>query len=377
MQALHLLALDPVAETTADLNSYGFRRERSCADAMVQCFTVLATKRAPQWVLECDIKACFDRIDHEWLLTHIPMDRVILRKWLKSGYVEKLVQYPTEEGAPQGGPISPVLANLSLDGMERMLRAKYPANSAKGYRAKVNLIRYADDFIVTGSSKELLENEVKPLIAQFLSERGLELSAEKTSITHIEDGFDFLGQNVRKYDGKLIIKPSKASVKAFVDAIRKVVKANKSATAGHLVLQLTPKIKGWAMFHRHACAKQTFGHVDDALFKTLWQWAKRRHPNKNHHWIARKYFTALPGPVGGNQWTFFGEVKASNGEVRPVVLLNASRIPICRHIKLRSDVNPYDPAWKEYLDRRHRRESLQSTLTKRPVKGRSKPTAVP
>lgn len=360
MQALYLLALDPVAETSADPNSYGFRRERSCADAIAQCFIALATKRAPQWVLEGDIKACFDRISHEWLLENVPLDKTLLRKWLKCGYVESRVLYPTEEGSPQGGPISPVLANLTLDGMEGVLRANYHPNTKTRRRAKVNLIRYADDFVVTGSCKELLENEVKPLIEQFLAERGLELSSEKTSITHIQDGFDFLGQSVRKYEGKLLITPSKANVSAFLSDIRAIVKGNKSATAGHLIQMLNSKIKGWAMYHRHICAKKTFNQVDHALFGLLWQWAKRRHPNKGRQWIARKYFTSLPGEAGGNRWVFFGEVEGKGGDPRFVTLFEASRIRIRRHIKVRAQVNPYDPRWAQYLQRRHAREEARS-----------------
>ena len=361
MQALYLLALDPVAECIADRNSYGFRRERSCADAITQCFIALATKRAPQWVLEGDIRACFDRIGHDWLLDHVPLwDKEILRKWLKAGYVQDRVLFPTEEGTPQGGIISPVLANLTLDGMERLLREKYPSNTKAAGRAKVNLIRYADDFVVTGSSKELLEDEVKPLLKRFLAERGLELSEEKTSITHIDNGFDFLGHNVRKYGGKLLIKPSKKNVATFLRDIREVVKANKSATAGHLIMMLNPKIKGWAMYHRHVCAKQTFNRVDNAIFATLWQWCKRRHSNKGGPWIARKYFTTIPGPAGGNHWVFFGNVERSDGEQRLVVLFEASRLQIRRHVKLRADVNPYDPRWAAYLERRHSRIEYRS-----------------
>ena len=285
MQALFLLAIDPVAETTADPNSYGFRRERSCADAMAQCFVTLAARQSAQWILEGDIKACFDRIDHNWLLSHVPTDKGILKKWLQSGYMENGLLHPTEEGAPQGGPVSPVLANLTLDGMERRLKEKFSSGSRKAPSAMVNLIRYADDFVITGRSKHLLENQVKPVVAEFLAVRGLELSKEKTSVTHIDTGFDFLGQNVRKYDGKLLITPSKANVATFLANIREVVKAYKTTTAGHLVLLLNPKIKGWAMYHRHICAKPTFHFVDHAIFKALWQWCKRRHPNKSKRWM--------------------------------------------------------------------------------------------
>src|ERR1700684_3163691 len=175
-QALHLLALDPVVETTADRNSYGFRPLRSCADAIEQCFNALG-HASTQWILEGDIKSCFDKISQDWLLHHVPMDKAILKKWLTSGYMEKHVLHETTDGTPQGGIISPVLANCALDGLERLLREKYPAGkrlkSLGGKKPCVNLVRYADDFVITSKSKELLQGEIKPLVEQFLQERGL------------------------------------------------------------------------------------------------------------------------------------------------------------------------------------------------------------
>src|SRR2546425_339913 len=254
-QALHLLALDPVVETTADNNSYGFRQQRSCADAIEQCFKTLS-KPNPQWILEGDIKSCFDRISHDWLLAHVPMDRAILQKWLKSGYMDKHVLHETTDGTPQGGIISPALSNCALDGLERLLKEKFPTkkplSSLGGKLPCVNLIRYADDFIITGRSKELLEGEIKPLVEQFLQERGLELSPAKTVITHVEKGFDFLGQNVRKYpNGKLLIKPSKKNIQTFLGGIRKTIKAVLGMSAADLIHKLNPKIRGWANYHRH------------------------------------------------------------------------------------------------------------------------------
>jgi RNA-directed DNA polymerase len=214
MQALYLLALDPIAETMADSNSYGFRLSRAPVDAIEQCFIALAKGMSPQWVLEGDIRACFDEISHPWLLAHIPMDKEILSKWLKAGFVEDHQLYPTKAGTPQGAICSPVMANMALDGLQTCLRSAFPRyvwNGRKTVCPKVNFIRFADDFVITGASKALLENEVKPLVEAFLRDRGLELSPEKTTITHIDDGFDCLGQTIRKYHGKLLIKPSDKS----------------------------------------------------------------------------------------------------------------------------------------------------------------------
>jgi RNA-directed DNA polymerase len=348
MQALYLLSLDPIAETQGDPNSYGFRTERSTADAIGQCFTVLSHQPSASWILEGDIRACFDGISHEWLLAHIPMDRVMLKKWLKAGFIDKQVLYPTEAGVPQGGICSPVIANLALDGLERLLRQSYPRTTNRSQQAKVHLCRYADDFIISGCSYELLQEEVKPLVEQFLSQRALELSPEKTHLTHIEDGFDFLGQNVRKYAGKLLIKPARKNVKTFLDKVRQVVKANKQATAATVIAQLNPMIRGWANYHRHVVSKKAFYRVDTAIFKVLGSWAKRRHPKKPRRWVADKYFATR----NGRAWTFVGTSVDQKGKPHELTLVRAGDTPIKRHVKIKGAANPYDPGWELYFEER-------------------------
>ena len=348
MQALYLLALDPVAETQADPNSYGFRKERSCADAIGQIHTVLSNRAGAQWIFEGDIRACFDKISHEWLEANIPMDKIILRKWLKAGYIEKHALQPTEEGTPQGGIASPVLANLTLDGLEKCIREKYPKASYKSRKAKVNLVRFADDFIITGATKEILENEIKPLVEAFLKERGLELSQEKTHITPIVDGFDFLGQNIRDYNGKVLAKPSRKNVTSFLTKIRATIQANAQATTGHLIAILNPMIRGWANYHRHSSSKQTFVEVDHAIFEALWKWIRRRHPKKNRHRMKDKYFLS----EGTRNWTFYGELEGKGGKPYRVRLLLASDTPIKRHVKIKGEANPYDPQWELYFEER-------------------------
>ena len=294
MQALYLLALEPVSETIADKNSYGFRPYRSTADAIEQCFVNLSRKHSAKWILEADIKGCFDNISHEWLLKHVPMDKSILSKWLKSGYVDAKNFYTTDAGTPQGGIISPVLANIALDGLESVLQSHFGKKNTKAsYKTKVNFVRYADDFIITGISKELLENKVKPVVESFLAERGLILSKEKTKITHIDTGFDFLGQNVRKYKGKCLIKPSKQSVKNLLKRIKFVMDKNKTLPAGALISLLNPIIRGWCNYHSSIVAKETFKYIDYRLWKLIWQWCRRRHKNRRKRWIMRKYFTTV------------------------------------------------------------------------------------
>ena len=202
MQALYKLSLAPVEETTADRNSYGFREGRSCADAIQAAFNALSKPNSATWVLEGDIKGCFDNISHEWMLRNIVMDKLVLQKWLKAGYVENGITYPTRKGTPQGGIISPMLSNITLDGLEEAVRCAVPR------RSRVNFVRYADDFIITGKSKRLLENQIKPAVEGFLAERGLTLSQEKTVITYIKKGFTFLGQTFRKHGRVLHVTPS-------------------------------------------------------------------------------------------------------------------------------------------------------------------------
>lgn len=349
MQVLHLLGLDPIAECSADPNSYGFRTERCTADAIEQCHTVLSNRSGARWVLEGDIKSCYDKISHDWLLANIPMDKQLLKKWLKAGFIEKSVFNATEEGVVQGGPISPALANMALDGLEKKLRQSYPKRTVQSARAKVNFIRWADDFIITGSSKALLEQEIKPLVETFLMERGLELSAEKTRITHIETGFDFLGQNVRKYnDGKIIIKPSAKNMKTFLAKAREAIKGNAQSKAGHLIVQLNPLIRGWANYHRHVCSKHTFAEIDYAIFRALWRWARRRHPNKSRQWVKAKYFH----PIDRRKWVFSGETLRGDGKPKSVQLFHAADVAIKRHVKLKGEANPYDPAWEMYFEHR-------------------------
>jgi RNA-directed DNA polymerase len=197
-QALHLQALEPVAEARADPNSYGFRRNRGTRDAIEHVFVLLSRKCSATWILEGDILGCFDNIQHSWLESHIPMNKKVLRGWLKAGYVESGRLFPTKAGTPQGGIASPTIANITLDGLQTALADKFGKTTSAGRKQKVWLVRYADDFIITGSSRQLLEDEVKPLVEAFLAERGLQLSPTKTIITHISKGFDFLGQNIRK-----------------------------------------------------------------------------------------------------------------------------------------------------------------------------------
>jgi RNA-directed DNA polymerase len=194
----------------------------------------------------------------------------------------------------------------------------------------------------------VLEQEVRPLVEQFLAERGLELSSEKTRITHIEEGFDFLGTHIRKYRGKLLCTPAKKKVRRFLETIRGIVKGHKQAITGNLRLQRNPVIRGWAQYHQHGASKRTFAYVDYHIFTLLWQWARRRHPHHALPWIRKKYFRSEEG----NHWVFFGQIMHADGTFQDVHLFRASSVPIQRHTKIKGEANPYDPQWEPYFEAR-------------------------
>jgi RNA-directed DNA polymerase len=243
------------------------------------------------------------------------------------------------------------MANMALDGLEARLRTAFPRDVWNGQQQgcpKVNCLRLADDFVITGATKALLEDEVKPLVEAFLKERGLTLSPEKTVMTHIAEGFDVLGQHLRNYHGKRRIKPSAKSIKTLLRKVRGRIKAHQSAAAGTLICHLNPLIRGWAMYHRHAVSAKVFQSVDHAIFQALWRWAKRRHPNKGVRWVKARYFHTF----GDRHWVFSGEVRGPKGHPQVVHLFTAPSLPMTRHTKIASRVNPYDPQWEVYLEKR-------------------------
>jgi len=363
MQALHLLALEPVSESTGDANSYGFRRNRSTHDAMSQLFACLSQKASARWVLEADIKGCFDHIGHDWLLRHVPMDTAVLRKWLKAGVIYKGMLQATDAGTPQGGIISPTLANVTLNGLESGLVEHLGATlgKKKAQKLKVNVVRYADDFVITGISKEVLEDEVKPWVESFLKERGLTLSTEKTHIVHIDHGFDFLGWNFRKYDGKLLIKPSKKNVQTFYRKAKGVISGHKTVRQEMLIRLLNPLLRGWANYHSPVVAKAAFSRMDHLLFRAIWRWCKRRHPGKSVQWVRKKYFHS----EGLRNWVFAATV-TKEGKADRVRWIHLADTPIRRHRKVKGGYNPFDPADEMYGEtlrqarqlhgRRHRKQ---------------------
>jgi RNA-directed DNA polymerase len=220
---------------------------------------------------------------------------------------------------------------------------------SRARKHKVHLVRYADDFIITGTSEVLLKYEVQPLVAHFLAERGLELSHEKTSITHLQAGFDFLSQTVRRYrSGKVLLKPSRRSVQTFFQGIQETIEQSGSMTAGDLIWRLNQQIKGWTMYHRHAASKRTFSQVDRRIFRLVWHWCRKRHRRRSWKWIKERYFQAN----GHRHWIFTGKLRDRNGKEWPIALMEAGKVSIRRQWKICGEANPYDPAWEPYLEER-------------------------
>ncbi len=346
MQALYLLALDPVLESVSDPNSYGFRKNRCTADAMEQIFILMAKKNSAKWVLDADIEGFFDQISRDWMLDNVCMDKSMLRKWLASGVIDRGQWQKTTAGVPQGGIISPAAANWTLNGLEVQLIAHLKGKWGVGQtrKQKVGVVRYCDDFVVTCNSKEVLETEIKPWIEAFLAQRGLRLSPSKTRIVSIYEGFDFLGWHFRKYSEKLLIKPSKKNAQAFYEKIRNVINDNLGAKQSNLIRLLNPILRGWAQYHRPASAKQSFSRIASLLFGLLWRWACRRHPNKNRRWIRQKYWHE----VGNRHWVFAAEMEREKSSQRLIELYSLSSTPIKRHKKVRNTYHPYDPEWEMY-----------------------------
>lgn len=342
-QSLYLLGLEPIVEERADLNAYGFRLKRSTHDAIEQCFNALGKAKSPTWILEGDIESCFDKISHKYLLKEIPMDKIILKKFLKSGYMEKNQLYPTTAGTPQGGVCSPALAVLALSGLEATVRS---TKDRQQKQEKINMIAYADDFVITAATKDLLEEKVKPILEEKLARVGLNLSKTKTKITHINEGFDFLGFNVRKYkNGKLLIKPAEANITQFLQEIRTIIKQGVALPTEQLIHLLNAKITGWVNYYRTVVSSDVFYRIDSEIVQALLRWGYKRHARKGKRWIVKKYFTSYKS----DNWRFHCVTKDKKGKQKPLYLRKASDTKIRRHVKIKSEATPFDPQYKEYF----------------------------
>jgi len=363
LQALVKLALEPEWEARFEPNSYGFRPGRSAHDAKEAIFNAIRYKA--KYVLDADIAKCFDCIDHKALLDKLNTFPTIsrqIRAWLKAGVMDDLQFQETSEGTPQGGVISPLLANIALHGMEeRIKRYAETLPTKKGWgkrdnRSSLNLIRYADDFVILHKELTVVQR-CQEIISEWLLNMGLELKPSKTRLAHTlnkyedeEPGFDFLGFNVRQFpvglytsgkksNGELlgfktIITPSSKKVKAHYQRIVDTIDAHKSAPQEALIGKLNPIIRGWANYYSTVVSKETYSQLDHLVFKKLWNWAKHRHPNKMGQWIANKYWQT----IDGDNWVFAIRQEGTN----PMRLLKHSRTPIVSYVKVKGEASPYD-----------------------------------
>jgi RNA-directed DNA polymerase len=370
-QALIKLSLEPEWEARFEPNSYGFRPGRSCHDAIEAIFGAIKNKTA--YVLDADISGCFDNISHEALLQKLnapPTTRRIIRAWLKAGVMDYEVFSPTEKGTPQGGVISPLLANIALHGMEEEIKATLFEDLKDDFRktkdrmkwsreslmSNISIIRYADDFVILHRSLNIIQ-KAKEQVTTWLHDMGLELNDSKTRISHtLEDiggqkaGFDFLGFNIRQYavsknatkggqGFKTLIKPSKKVLKTHLEVIKATLKNLRGATQIAVVHRLNPIITGWSRYYCTSVARKMFEKADHETHRKLWRWATFRHSHKGEQWIKRKYFR----PHGGFQWRF----KTHDGNF---LMLHADHT-VKRHTKVKGRMSPYDGNWVYWATR--------------------------
>lgn len=359
MQVIVKNTLEPEWESQFEPNSYGFRIGRSCQDAIAQCFNKLVNNprgARHTWVLDADISGFFDNIAHESILTMIDTHpaRDSIKGWLKAGYIYQGSKTPTEKGTPQGGAISPLLANIGLHGLEKLINSIKLPKDKWGNRLSIGFVRYADDFIVTSRNKENLEDALIQ-IEQWLEDRGLEISEEKTRIVHIKDGFDFLGFYLRQYNGKLLIKPEKEKVLKFCKELGRTISKCATWTQQNLITKLKPILRGFANYYRGVVSKKTFNYINHRVTMYLWRWAKRRHPNKGKKWVKKRYFHH----IDGNDWTFACYGTDSRGGGQFYSLTNISKTPIIRHVKVTGDYSPDNPELKKYWESRNQKQGKQ------------------
>lgn len=362
-QAIVKNALEPSWEARFEAHSYGFRPGRSCHDAIQQSWIRLQHGR-DTWIFSADIQGAFDNICHNYLLEtigNVP-GRELIKQWLKAGYVEFGVLHQTASGTPQGGIVSPLLANIALDGLEEVLnqfkhRQQVEIKSGKTagqtrwkYPPIYGYIRYADDFIITAKTQEDILNII-PHVETWLSQRGLRLNSEKTQVVSIHDGFDFLGFNIRQFNGKCLPKPQREKVIAKLREIKAWLVAHPHVSPAAVIHYLNPILRGFANYYKHGIYREMFEYIDYRMFHMLFCWAWKRHPNKPKSWVLRHYF----GRVTQDSLVFRTSLIDRNGKPRIAQIYRTRATPATRHIKVQGKASPDDPSLKAYWQYRQTR----------------------
>jgi len=352
-QALTVNALEPEWEAKFEPRSYGFRPGRSCQDAIAAIFwTVAGTRTKRRWALDADLKAAFDNADHDHILDQLDgfPARDAVAGWLKAGVIGEDGFAPTEEGTPQGGVISPLIFNIALHGMEAAAGVAYRWDPYRQSEATVTgtpvLVRYADDFVALCDSREQAE-QVKTRLGPWLAARGLAFNEDKTRVVHLDDGFDFLGFNVRRYSKKLLIKPSKAAVKRVRARLAAEMRALRGANASAVIATINPIVRGWAAYYRSAVSTETFQGLDNYLWKLTYKWALYRHNHRSRRRIVSRYFGQFH-PTRNDRWVFGDRDSGA-------YLTRFAWTKIVRHDLVKGRASPDDPDLTEYWARRRRK----------------------
>jgi RNA-directed DNA polymerase len=362
IQAIVKNALEPEWEAVFEPTSYGFRPGRSTHDAIADVWSTL-NKGVKQWILDADIKGAFDHISHDYLLEKLGYfpAKPLIKKWLKAGVMVGMELTPTEAGTPQGGVISPLLANIALDGLEEAIgyhRVYYQTKTGlRGFsKAPNKLVRYADDFVVMCPSQQEAE-KVQLKIQSWLKARGLTLSTQKSRIVQIQEGFDFLGFNIRRHPNNrrkrgwsIYTKPTQARINRFKNKVREIFQRNLHRPPGVLLIELNPLIRGWGMYYRTGTSSQIFSALDHFLWHRCWRYAARRHPRKNKGWRRNKYFTT----VQKDRWVFYDDQTT-------VTIRRLRTIKSIHHIKIKALASPDDPKLTQYWELRQLRPKAMTT----------------
>jgi RNA-directed DNA polymerase len=308
LQARVVNALEPEWEARFEPRSYGFRPGRGCHDAIEAIYWTLKGSRAKRlWILDADLSAAFDRIDHDHLLSALGgfPARSLIAGWLRAGVVERARFTPTDEGTPQGGVVSPLLLNIALHGMEQaagVCYRKLGTDGAQTVAGSPALVRYADDFVVMCHTRDQAE-QARRRLSEWLEPRGLAFNEGKTRIVALSEGFDFLGFNVRRYGGKLLIKPSAMAVQRIRKRLTAELRALRGSNAAAVISTLNPIIRGWAAYYRSVVSKEVFATIDHYLWRDTYRWALRTHRNKPKRWVTARYFGQF-NPARQDRWVF-------------------------------------------------------------------------
>jgi RNA-directed DNA polymerase len=351
-------ALEPEWEARFEPRSYGFRPGRGCADAIAALFTTLKGKSKRVWIVDADLSAAFDKIDHPRLLAALGSfpARDMIEGWLKAGVVEDGAFTPTEEGTPQGGVISPLMMNVALHGLEEAAGVRYQVSGRNAGDTRPGspvVVRYADDLVACCHSRQQAE-QVKAQLAGWLAPRGLVFNEDKTKIVHLTEGFDFLGVNVRRYrNGKLLIKPGRAAIRRLRSRLAAEMRALRGSNAAAVIAALNPVIRGWAAYYRGVVSSKIFGELDNYVWKLTWRWAKRTHCGKPKRWVARRYFGRFD-KFRNDRWVFGNRAGADErGSVPHLVKFGWT--PIIRHQMVTGTASPDDPDLAGYWAARRQR----------------------